>query len=202
MTALFAVVAPAQQVTKPVKLLAGQIKFVLAEEFRPVQKKTADFKFTIKAPGDDPSMSLAERIYAYTDESRGLSLTLSFFWAHELGSQANGVGAALLPELKKLVEASLMRNVRDIEWRKRELMESAGRKWIHLSFKAKEGDATKIYDMRLTDYQGYMLAISLDADAAQYEKHYEVVSKVVRSLDVKPHLLLPPAGAIKSKTYK
>ncbi|HEV2880724.1 MAG TPA: hypothetical protein VGX24_05395 [Pyrinomonadaceae bacterium] len=203
MIALFVVAQAQQQGRRKVEqLLAGQIKFTLTEEFRPVRKKTADFKFAVKTPKYDPSVSLSERIYAYADESRGLSLTFSFFGAEELGSRANAVGAPLLPELKKLLEASLARNVPGIEWRKRELTEVGGRKWIHLSFKAKEGATSKLYDMRLTDYQGFMLAFSLDANEVLYEKHFEVASDIVKSLDVKPHILLPPAGATRSRSYE
>lgn len=117
MSALFAVVVQAQQGHQPVELLARQVRFTLTKEFRPVRKKTADFKFAVKAPKHDASVSLSERIYAYADQSRGLSLMLSLFGAEELGSQANAVEAALLPELKKLLEADLKRLVPGIEWR-------------------------------------------------------------------------------------
>lgn len=193
---LFAAVgcASAQRQNEAIELLDGQIKLVLPKGFEPVSKKTVDYKFAVKTPEYEPEVALSERIFAYADKKHSFAIAVSFFSTDEFGSAENAVVADIIPDIKKLLEDRLQRNVSDLEWRKRELVESKGTKWIHLSFKTNEKGIPSIYDLYMTDFQGYLLAVSISAPVSEYERNKDMVSKIIASISTNPDTLGVPDG--------
>ena len=165
--ALFAGAAAAQE---PVRIGDGRISFVPPEGFKPMSREDILFKFGRKGAAEAPEV-------VYSDERQSVSVAVGF--------RGRNLSAERLPELRRVLEADLERNLKGLEWRTREIIELNGVRWIHFNLKAAAIDTDVVNDMYGTVFDGRLLTFNFNSTVAQYDGHKESLEKSARSITVK-----------------
>ncbi len=167
---LLAGAAAAQTQGEPVRIADGRITFVPPAGFRPMSREDINFKFGRRGAAEAPEL-------VYSNERQSVSVAVGF--------RGKDLPADRLPDIKRVLEADLERNMPGLEWRAREIVELNGTSWIHFGLKAAAVDTTVVNDIYATVLDGRLVTFNFNSTVAQYDAHREALEQSARTITVR-----------------
>lgn len=149
---------------EPVKVADTEVTFVAPEGFKPLSKEMIATKWpTNRAP-------------AYAVGTPSGSTTVAYdLKPHHIPQEA-------LPEVQKSFTQLFERMIPGIEWKKNEIIEHSGQKWLLMEMTSNAVD-TDIYNiMLMTGYEGKMLVFNFNSTKEDFPKYESELRKSLKSV--------------------
>lgn len=162
LTALMALSAPL--FADPIKVGDTEVSFEAPEGFKPLSREMIAAKWpTNRAP-------------AYAVGTPNGSTTV----AYDL--KPNSIPQEALPEVQKSFTQLFERMIPGIAWKKNEIIEHSGQKWLLMEMTSNAVD-TDIYNiMLMTGFQGKMLVFNFNSTKEDFSKHEAELRKSLKSV--------------------
>ncbi len=149
-----------------VALLDHKFQFDLPSGFTEMSLE----EIQIKYPNGNPPMA------AYANPKRSVSIAIVY---SQTPLTVDG-----LDKFKSQMTEVLSRIIPGIEWKKNEIIEIKGKKWVHFEIMSNAIDTDIHNHMFMTDLNGKMLGVNLNATVAEYESMDKDFENVIKSLSV------------------
>ena len=148
----------------PIKVADTQVTFEAPEDFKPLSKEIIATKWpTNRAP-------------AYAVGTPSGTTTV----AYDL--KPNNIPQEALPEVQKSFTELFERMIPGIAWKKNEIIEHSGQKWLLMEMTSNAVD-TDIYNiMLMTGYQGKMLVFNFNSTKEDFSKYEAALRKSLKSV--------------------
>jgi hypothetical protein len=149
---------------EPIKVADTGVTFEAPEDFKPLSKVIIAAKWpTNRAPA-----------FAVGTPSGGTTV------AYDL--KPNNIPQEALPEVKKSFTELFERMIPGIAWKKNEIIEHSGQKWLLMEMTSNAVD-TDIYNiMLMTGYQGKMLVFNFNSTKEDFPKYEAALRKSLKSV--------------------
>jgi len=149
---------------EPIKVGKTEVTFEAPEDFKPLGEELIALKWpTNRAP-------------AYVVGTLNGSTTV----AYDL--KPNKVSQKDLPDLQKTFTQVFNRIIPGIQWKKNEIIQLSGQKWIMIEMTSNAVD-TDIYNIMLvTGYEGKMLVFNFNSTKEDFPKYEAKLRKSLRSI--------------------
>ena len=148
----------------PIKVGETEVTFVAPEGFKPLGKELIALKWpTNRAP-------------AYVVGTLTGSTTI----AYDL--KPNKIPQKDLPEVQKSFTKLFSRIIPGIKWKKNEIIELSGQKWIMLEMTSNAVDTDIHNIMLVTGYKGKMLIFNFNSTKEDFPKHEAKLRKSLKSI--------------------
>lgn len=144
----------------------GAISFEIPDDFTPLDANEIALKWPSASP---PS-------FAVGNATRSTSI------AYDL--KQNSLPENDLPQAMKAFEGVFNRVIPGIDWKRRELIEQAGRRWVLLEFGSNAVDTDIHNIMLITSYQGRMLTLNFNATGSEFPKMAPALNRSIDSIAV------------------
>ena len=159
---------PSTLLAEPVKVGGSQVTFEAPEGFKPLTKEMIATKWpSNQAPAYAVGTPTGTTTVAYDLKP------------HALPQEA-------LPEVQKTFTQLFERMIPGIQWKKNEIIEHSGQKWLLMEMTSNAID-TNIYNMLLlTGYEGKMLVFNFNSTKEDFPKFEAALRKSLKSVTIPP----------------
>ena len=149
---------------EPIKVADTEVTFEAPEDFKPLSKEIIATKWpTNRAP-------------AYAIGTPSGSTTV----AYDL--KPNNIPQEALPEVQKSFTELFERMIPGIAWKKNEIIEQSGQKWLLMEMTSNAVD-TDIYNiMLMTGFEGKMLVFNFNSTKEDFPKYEAALRKSLKSV--------------------
>ena len=150
----------------PIKVADTEITFEAPEGFKPLSKEIISTKWpTNQAPS-----------FAVGTPSGSTTV------AYDL--KAHNVPQEALPEVQKSLTQFLERMIPGIDWKKNQIIDHSGQKWLLMEMTSNAVD-TNIYNiMLITGFEGKMLAFNFNSTKEDFPKYEAELRKSLKSINL------------------
>ncbi len=148
----------------PIKVVDTEVTFEAPEGFKPLSKEIIATKWpTNRAPA-----------FAVGTPSGATTV------AYDL--KPNGIPQEALPEVQKSFTELFERMIPGIAWKKNEIIEHSGQKWLLMEMTSNAVDTDIHNIMLMTGYKGKMLVFNFNSTKEDYLKYEDALRKSLNSV--------------------
>lgn len=164
LTCLFVVFFAATSYGEPIKVADTEVTFIPPQGFKKVPQKIVDIKW--------PS----NRAPRFVIGNERASTTI----AYDL--KPNNIPQNKLVEAQKAFINLFERIIPGIQWKKKEIVEISGQRWIFLEMTSKAIDTDIHNIMLVTGYQGKMLLFNFNSTREEFPKYEKQLRESIKTI--------------------